>query len=524
MKERYIREGFLYSEEDLMELLDINPMVSDERNKFGRYMKSLKQRKLLKSRKRRSDKSIEVDDASLMLEDDSDFYDFVGNETDGIQYIFRFVGIIYFDDIVIYVYPKYIESTKEPREQMKKIIKVLLKHEGKKYVIDVPEMLEYEEGKNDLNLLSVIMYLVNDYVENGLYNEDESVYEHNGEGRIDWQRTIDNFYPIISNESPYYVEVITNRNVSNEMNFCVRLHKHILTEATQELQKVGLSDVFNLPVLELEDDEDYDFNNYQLVHDEIDTEMRIQFDDRKSSVLRAIDLYIALKDKEQLRYQETGEAVMKFFGTRAFHVIWEDIISEVYVSQKKMTFKEIISEYVPKLGYHIHLPNGSSADIDCDMKLGSIIEKPTWTLRNSRTGKLDDYYPDETFIPDYLRFNETCDEFYILDAKYYLPRWFTTSNGNNTIIHQPGVEDVAKQYMYYMAYRPLLEHNHISISKVKNYFILPTEEDSEDIGYAKLDMFSSILLDIFDIRVKKINCEHLYDCYLQEIRLNVESI
>ena len=51
MKERYIREGFLYSEEDLMDLFDINPMVSDERKKFGRYMKSLKQRKLLKSRK-----------------------------------------------------------------------------------------------------------------------------------------------------------------------------------------------------------------------------------------------------------------------------------------------------------------------------------------------------------------------------------------------------------------------------------------------------------------------------------------
>ena len=78
--------------------------------------------------------------------------------------------------------------------------------------------------------------------------------------------------------------------------------------------------------------------------------------------------------------------------------------------------------------------------------------------------------------------------------------------------------------MYYMAYRPLLEHNHISINKVKNYFMLPTEGDSEDIGYAKLDMFSSILPDIFDIRVKKINCEYLYNCYLQEIRLNVESI
>ena len=134
------------------------------------------------------------------------------------------------------------------------------------------------------------------------------------------------------------------------------------------------------------------------------------------------------------------------------------------------------------------------------------------------------YLPDKTFLPDYLKFSERDGTFYIMDAKYYVPRWHITEGGEKRIERQPGVEDVVKQYMYYLAYRPLLEHNSIDVSHVKNFYIMPPEGEDKDVGYARLGFFAELLPDVFDIRVKMINAEKVFSHYLQGDKLDVASM
>lgn len=78
--------------------------------------------------------------------------------------------------------------------------------------------------------------------------------------------------------------------------------------------------------------------------------------------------------------------------------------------------------------------------------------------------------------------------------------------------------------MYYLAYKPLLENNMIDIRHVENYYVMPTEGEDEDSGYVKIDFLAQLLPDVFNIRVKRINAEKLFDHYLHDEVLDVSTM
>ena len=92
--------------------------------------------------------------------------------------------------------------------------------------------------------------------------------------------------------------------------------------------------------------------------------------------------------------------------------------------------------YTPVADYINNYPS------DEDKELIQLIHKPKWTV----DGVLRE--PKDTFIPDYvsLYIDNGHYYYYILDAKYYCPKLY-----GHKILKNPGVEDVAKQYLYYMS-------------------------------------------------------------------------
>lgn len=525
MRKVFIREGFLYGREELLEALGYRAGSEREQAAFQRFLGMLKRKRLIKTRRKNGSREAAEDDASLIAEDSVDYEDYVGSEKEGTQYLFRFVGMVFHDDRVVNVYPKYIKDTDGLESKMKQVMRVIRKHQGKIYQLDVPELLEEAERGEELTMLSVILFLVSDYSQNGLYYENERITEYNGEGEIAWGKTVEMLHPIFAQGRPVYVDAYTTRRKDNQGNYFVRLHRLILTLASQELEETGLSELFSLPIVALSDEELDDFGDLGYIREMLGQELRVQFDDRKLAVLRAMDLYIAKRAERCRQYMQLGEEGVRFFGTRAFHKVWEDVINEVYGSQKDKTFADIKANHFSRLDYAVSLPNGSGADIAGTHMLGKVIEKPQWHLSDaSGSSEEGTYLPDKTFLPDYLKFSERDDTFYIMDAKYYVPRWHITENGEKRIERQPGVEDVVKQYMYYLAYRPILEHNSIDIRHVKNFYVMPTEGEDKDIGYARLGLFAELLPDVFDIRVKMIDAGRLFSHYLQGNKLDVAAM
>lgn len=521
----YIREDLLYKKSELLKALDFSENNERDKASYNKLINELKRKRLLKTRRKKGSRESLDDDASLISEDDVDFDDCVGDEGDCIQYLFRFVGVIFHDDRIINVYPKYVESGNRLEDHMRQVINVIRKHQGKLYRLDVSAILEEIDRGEEITELSIILFLINDYSRNGLYFETEKITEYNGYGDIQWGKTVENITPVMTNNRPIYMDVLTCKRKDNDFNYFVRLHKYILTEASNELEKTDLTEFFSLPQIELSNDEYSDFGDTEYILNVIDAEMGRQFDDRKLAVLHAMYLYIRQKKAATIHYMKSSDEGLRFFGTRAFHKVWEDVIDSVYVSQKDLSFGEIKTKYVNTLDYTFNLPNGSSCLVQANQNLGSIIEKPEWHLKDSRvSSKCATYLPSGTFVPDYLKFNAARDTFYIIDAKYYLPRWYVTNDGEYKIEKQPGVEDVVKQYMYYLAYKPLLENNMIDIRHVENYYVMPTEGEDEDSGYVKIDFLAQLLPDVFNIRVKRINAEKLFDHYLHDEVLDVSTM
>ena len=86
----------------------------------------------------------------------------------------------------------------------------------------------------------------------------------------------------------------------------------------------------------------------------------------------------------------------------------------------------------------------------------------------------------------------------------------------NNIQDQPGVEDVTKQYLYYLSYREILSK--YNVTEVKNYFLMPKRALEPAVpGFVKLDTLKNLGLGVIEVRMlppdvmykKYINGEHM---------------
>jgi len=121
------------------------------------------------------------------------------------EYKFTYVGIIIYSNLIIKVYPKYmtLHPTENNKYDMKfrQILNVIEKYKydskGTYYLFD-------DEEYGNEGYLGLLIYLLDDYFENGIYKNEKSIIEINGSGEVDWNKTVNNNNAIIQNNIPYY--------------------------------------------------------------------------------------------------------------------------------------------------------------------------------------------------------------------------------------------------------------------------------------------------------------------------------
>ena len=205
IRSRFVREQQRYTKNQLRILFSFDDAGVEK------FIKNLKSYGVLKSVANTAEQRELTDlvDEDIQVTDET-----AGN--DDCYYVFTYVGVITIGDRVIMVYPKYILSENEPLERMKQIVKVL-----ERYSHSEEQIINLFNGDGDnrsFNILAVILYLLNDYYEYGVYNNIEDIIEVNGEGDILWNRTIDDGFAIIEDGRPYYTEFFTHRSAEDEIN------------------------------------------------------------------------------------------------------------------------------------------------------------------------------------------------------------------------------------------------------------------------------------------------------------------
>ena len=235
MKSVFIREQKRYTFHELQFRFNL------DKEPLQKLLQRLKSFGILKTVKNTK----EQQELSDLFEEDAELEELSSGGSESL-YVFTYVGLVMIQNFVLKCYPKYIDKEEDLDIKLKEVIQVIEKADQKEQEILIYS--EYDSGSS-FNELSLIMYLLNDYFEYGLYNIEDTILEINGYGDINWDKTINDTFTIISNNRPYYPELVTQRKIDDKTHFIKRLHEIILTQATKTLQHADLHKLLALPEL-----------------------------------------------------------------------------------------------------------------------------------------------------------------------------------------------------------------------------------------------------------------------------------
>lgn len=473
----FIREQKRYS------LRQIESVINCSQDKTINIIRKLKEYGVLKAVKSTEQQK----DLSDLSADDIVVSDVENNDNDYL-YVFTFVGVIVVAGCVLKCYPKYLPDVAQPLDELKQILKVLEKYSSKEQVI---KMFNEGSDSNSFNQLAVMLFLLHDYFENGVYTNTEDVIENNGSGEILWEKTINETFTLISRNKPYYPDLLTRKRVTNDYDFFKRLHECILTKVSKDLNNADLLSLFELTDIDLTDEELDEFGDKEYILYRIENELNCQFNTRKQLVLKTIYAYINLSGS---LYDIDS---LSLFGTNSFNLVWERVCAEILDNQLEKTLIEL------KLPVPVQ-----EDDPLARVKLIDLIEKPKWSAVDKDA--------EDTLIPDIITISG--NKFIIFDAKYYTPVFTPNKPPKN----QPGIESITKQYLYQLAYKNFIFEYGFDKKNVRNCFLMPTAKATvEDMGTVTMKMFAA--LELQDIRVRYIPASIAYEHYLSgnKIELNL---
>lgn len=485
IKSILIREQKRYSLFDLIKIFDL----SEQEIKI--LLKKLKLYNIVKTVKN----SIRQKQSFELLDDEIENVEVLIDNNEYL-YVFTYVGVVIVSGLVIKCYPKYIFNNDNPIKELKLVLKVIEKFNKNEQIIKFQDNLLDGTASNKI---AAMLYFLNDYYDNGIYTNISNTIEVNGNGEINWDKTINETYALINQNRPYYTDLFTKKKINNEYDYFKRLHETILTICSKYLEACGLLELFDLLAVNLSDEGLDDFGEAEYILGQIQKEISSQFNTRKQLLLKSFYSFVANGGGKFNRSD------FSLYGTSSFHVIWEKVCAIVIDNHLETNLDELPLLY------------GLSDDyIDYSKtSLINLIERPKWAVRN--TGK--PHESEKTFTPDLINLNVNSNgelQFLIFDAKYY-----NLCLNEKTLSGQPGVESISKQYLYQLAYKDFLEKQNISI--VKNCFLFPTETDQfMNIGEVYLEMLDNLGLE--KIQLIMLPSHVVYKCFLSNKRLDLSKL
>ncbi|WP_017212188.1 LlaJI family restriction endonuclease [Clostridium beijerinckii] len=397
----------------------------------------------------------EIDSSEMV--DDNDDYD---------SYSFKYVGIIVYKDIVIKCLPKYLckEYSTDQKDSLLKLIMQVLRKYG--IIEKNMDMISNDDSDKMIDMLNVIVYILTDFIDNGLYHNQKNVYELNGSSEIDWDKTVNNIDPFIIEKRPVYFDLITFENIDNDNDFFRMLHKYVVTQASNMLKEVGLSSIFSLPEVEFDVDENW-FVDEEYVINRINSELNVQFVAKKQELLKAMLAFLERKANTEIddRYQ--------IFGTMDFNLVWEKVCAIGLNNKLNITMDKI-----PELNQAIvqakYMNYSKTTKTKIAKSLKELVPYPYWIPSSDlkTTPSVKRHRAKKTLILDIISiFQDKGDKYFIIwDAKYY-----NLYLKSDDLKGNPGVEDVIKQYIYEVVYKPFIAEQ--GFNKSYNILLFPTEDD-----------------------------------------------
>ena len=400
---------------------------------------------------------------------------------------FNYVGIILTSFCSLMVYPKYLSSP-DPSNEFRQIIKVIEKDSGANLTNFFD--MDSESQETTTGTLPVILWLIRDYYEHGLYSVNLATSEKNGNGEILWDKTIEQDDVLIAKDRPYYLTLYTSKKISDTSNIIRLIHKKIISECFSLLKESSLDVIFDISTAQIFDDSSSIDESYALI--KLRAALSIEFNSHNRRLLSNLIYYL------QKKISDADYSKLNLFGTTAFNMVWQRVLESV--------LSNIINNQLDSL----QLPQTLNSQYDSSISLLQLIDYPIWHLNHS------DYSTKSTLIPDIISIDKNC--FYIFDAKYYKP---VINQKTHQITSQPGIESVTKQYLYEQAYRQFMKLQ--GFRYIVNAFIIPTDQkETSNEGLVTLSFMQPF--NLTDIQVIMASATQMYNAFLNDQTIKLADI
>ena len=364
------------------------------------------------------------------------------NEDEG--QVDKFVGLRFHDGKLSIYFPVGYrepdsEDEKEVRRDILNLISVLSTFGNKESPVNNSMLLSSQKVDFPIH---AYLYIINDFLNHGYYQQKEQIYRRSTSGKISWARTIKQIRPQLIDGSAVYLDFITHHTNHNENELITLIHKFCVHECFEKLGYLFSSYIPQKSTLAF---------NKNLFTAVIKTKASSTFNESELLLFKnMLDVIISM--------DSNGEKKDFIFGTDNFHHVWEQLVDQVYGESDKDSF-------YPKVYWK--LKNSSKAF--------SFSEK-----RNSLR-------PDTIMITNRGKENQ---KIFVLDSKYY--RYGATKNPN----HLPDSASVVKQIAYAQYIdkadnrknMPCGVSSFINSENIYNAFIIPAANAApENIGYVSAD-------------------------------------
>lgn len=491
MKSAYFREGQHYSLDNLCKHFFL------DKENTKKHISTLKKYSVLKTVCKEKPEYSNLSDQDVIIgeipDDSSDF-----------TYQFTFVGVILLNDLILFCYPKYIDTAADHKdeifEKLKTVIKVVEKYNQKEQLV---HLYNGEAESKQFNKLAISLHILADYFENGLYSNQQEIIELNGDGDILWDKTINETFAFIRNNTPYYLDLYTHDNTENDFDYVRRLHAAIVTECSHNLNDQKLLDLFDLSEAGLTAQSLVDFGDADYIKYRIEQELKKQFITKKQSLLKTLYTYVSEQSSNE------SNTSFSLYGTNTFNLVWEKACGELFdnVYDKSWTVKRIADEGFidPELCVKENKAN----------TISDYIEKPEWKIGGQSLSYDGDLIPDIIALRKEKSGNTAM---YILDGKYYL-----LSVADKKLSGNPGIQDVVKQYIYNSSLKSFIDT--FQIGEIANAFLIPAldSENVENQVFGEVPYWTvqhSGFSELPTVQVIKLNPQKVWNSYLGKDKEN----
>lgn len=126
---------------------------------------------------------------------------------------FKITGLLEYHDNFFVIFPKGMVIPNQEEEKVlvtQLLLKTLLKYSSNNFIDD--EESTWMGTSDTSRVIEIVVWLIEDYKQNGLIHSNIRKEQLNGNGRIEWSKSIQKISPTLIKNKLYYLDLITTKN------------------------------------------------------------------------------------------------------------------------------------------------------------------------------------------------------------------------------------------------------------------------------------------------------------------------